>query len=144
MPPILNCMQRGDATNIVLYDDQCAFCISQTRLLRRLDWFGAFRFQGISDPPSLELVPNVKREDLSAAIHCVTKDGKVYRAARCFRFLAMRIPLLFPLAIVMWIPGMIWVAEKIYARIARNRQFLGGFFGCGENRSILSQRDNRK
>ena len=123
-------MKRGDATNIVLYDDECAFCISQTRLLRRLDWFGAFRFQGISDPRSVELVPNVKHEDLEAAIHCVTKEGKVFRAARCFRFLAMRIPLLIPLALLFWIPGMIWIAEKIYTRIARNRHSLSRFFGC--------------
>ncbi|MEO6181689.1 MAG: DUF393 domain-containing protein [Verrucomicrobiota bacterium] len=125
-------MKRDEAINIVLYDDQCPLCVSQTQMMRRLDWFNAFRFQGISDPHSLELVPNVKREDLSAAIHCVTKDGKIFRAARCFRFLAMRIPLLIPLALLLWIPGMIWIAEKIYTRIARNRHFLSRFFGCTE------------
>ena len=129
-PPILNCMKCGEATNIVIYDNQCAFCISQTKMLRRLDWFHVFRFQGISEPRSLELVENLKREDLETAIHCVTKDGKVFRAARCFRFLAMRIPLLIPLALLLWIPGMIWIAEKIYNRIARKRHFLSRFFGC--------------
>ncbi len=123
-------MKRGDATNIVLYDDQCPLCVSQTRMLRRLDWFQAFRFQGISDPRAVELVPNLKREDLETAIHCVTKDGKIFRAARCFRFLAMRVPLLIPLALLLWIPGMIWIAEKIYNRIARNRHILSRFFGC--------------
>jgi len=129
-------MKRGEATNIVLYDDHCPLCLSQTRMLRRLDWFHVFRFQGISDSRSMELVPNLKREDLLAAIHCVTKDGKIFRAARCFRFLAMRIPLLIPLALLLWIPGMIWVAEKIYTRVANNRHFLSRFFGCKETRGI--------
>ncbi len=133
-------MKRGEATNIVLYDDHCPLCVSQTRLLRQLDWFNSFRFQGISDPRSIELIPNVKCEDLLAAIHCVSKDGKIFRAARCFRFLALRIPLLIPLALTLWIPGMIWIAEKIYSRIARNRYFLSRFFGCKEACSILPPR----
>lgn len=123
-------MKRRDAANLVLYDDECAFCISQTRLLRRLDWLKIFQFQGISDSRNSELAPNLKREDLETAIHCVTKDGKIFRAARCFRFVAMRIPLLIPFALLLWIPGMIWIAEKIYHRIARNRQFLSRFFKC--------------
>ena len=131
-------MKRGEATNIVLYDDQCPLCVSQTRMLRRLDWLNVFRFQGISDSRSLELVPQLKREDLLAAIHCVTMDGRIFRAARCFRFLAMRIPLLIPLALLLWIPGMIWIAEKIYNRIAHNRYFLSRFLGCKESREISS------
>ena len=123
-------MKRTGATNIVIYDDGCAFCRSQVKLLRKLDWFDAFRFEGISEPRAMELVPNLNRGDLEAAIHCVTKDGKVYRAARCFRFIAMRIPLLVPLAILMWIPGMLRIAEKVYARIARNRHSLSRFFHC--------------
>jgi predicted DCC family thiol-disulfide oxidoreductase YuxK len=130
-------MKRSDATNIVLYDDECGFCASQTRLLRRLDWFNAFRFQGISDPHSLKLVPSAKREDLSAAIHCVTKDGKVFRAARCFRFIAMRIPALLPLGLLLWLPGAIRVAEKIYNRVARNRQFLSRLFKVSAKKRIF-------
>ena len=129
-PPILNGMNRSVATNIVIFDDQCAFCVSQTRLLQRLDWFKVFRFQGISDPHTSELTPNLKREDLEAAIHGVTKNGRIFRAARCFRFIALRIPLLIPLALLLWIPGMIWIAEKIYKRIARNRSFLSRWFRC--------------
>ena len=123
-------MENSKATNIVIYDDQCSLCLSQTRLLKRLDWFHAIRFQGISDPHSAELAPALRREDLLEAMHCVTKDGEIYRAARCFRFVALRIPLLIPLALLLWIPGMIWIAEKIYSRIARNRYFLSRFFGC--------------
>lgn len=125
-------MKRTDATNIVIYDDECAFCVSQTRLLRQLDWFNAFRFQGISDPRTIQIIPNLRREDLEMAIHCVAKNGRIFRAAGCFRFIAMRIPLLIPFALLLWIPGMIVIAEKFYIRIARNRHFLSRFFGCKE------------
>ena len=135
-------MENSKATNIVIYDDQCSLCVAQTRLLNRLDWFHAIRFQAISDPHSTQLSLRVQREDLLAAIHCLTKDGRIYRAARCFRFIAMRIPLLAPLALLLWIPGMIWIAERIYNRIARNRYFLSRFFGCKEACEISLARKN--
>jgi len=48
--------------------------------------------------------------------------------------------LLVPLAIFLWIPGVIWVAEKIYQWVSRNRHLLSRLFGCREACSILPAR----
>lgn len=117
-------------SHVVIYDGDCAFCSAQVRWLKKLDWFGTLKFVSFTDRHVEEIAPTLSREELSTAIYCVAKDGKISRAARCFRFIALRIPLLVPLAIVMWIPGVIWIAEKIYAAIARNRAKLSRFFGC--------------
>ena len=74
------------------------------------------------------------------AIHCVAKDGRIYRGARCFRYAGMRMPLLVPVALVLWIPGVIWVAEKIYMKISRNRLVLSRLFGCKEACAIMPMR----
>jgi len=131
------------ATNIVLYDDQCPMCTFQMRVLTWLDWFNVTTLLPMSDPRVAEAAPGLTREDLSAAIHCLAKDGKRYRGARCVRYVGMRMPLLVPLALFLWIPGVIWIAEKIYAWVARNRYILSRVFGCKEACALLPQRERR-
>ena len=109
--------------HLVLYDGDCPLCIFQMRVLTWLDWFNT-----------------LDREQLLAAMHCVTRDGRIHRGARCIRFVGMRLPLLFPLALLLWVPGVIWIAEKIYNLIARNRKVLSRLFGCKEACSILPAR----
>jgi predicted DCC family thiol-disulfide oxidoreductase YuxK len=125
-------MKPGEAsgTHVVIYDGDCAFCSAQVRWIKKLDWFGALKFISLTDARVKEIAPTLSQEELSTAIYCVANGGKISRAARCFRFIALRIPLLVLLAVVMWIPGVIWIAEKIYVAIARNRSKLSRFFGC--------------
>ena len=52
----------------------------------------------------------------------------------------MRLPLLVPLALLLWVPGVIWIAEKMYDLIARNRRTLSRIFGCKEACAILPAR----
>ena len=67
----------------------------------------------------------------------------MYRGARCVRYVGIRMPLLAPLALVLWIPGVIWIAEKIYAWVSRNRYLLSRLFGCKEACAVLPQRGRR-
>ena len=131
-------------TNIILYDDQCPMCTFQMRALSWLDWFNVASLVPMSNTRAKEIAPHLTAEDLSAAIHCVTPDGKIYRGARCFRYIGLRMPLLVPMALVLWIPGVIWVAEKIYAWVSRNRYVLSKVFGCKEACAILPERKRDK
>jgi predicted DCC family thiol-disulfide oxidoreductase YuxK len=126
--------------HLVLYDDECPLCVFQMRLLTWLDWFNVLALIPLSDPRAREAAPNVSREQLLAAMHCVAKDGRIYRGARCIRFVGMRLPLLVPVALLLWVPGVIWIAEHVYNLIARNRKFLSRIFGCKEACSILPAR----
>ena len=130
-------------TNIVLYDDQCPMCTFQMRVLTWLDWCNVVTMLPMSDPRVAQVVPSLRREDLQAAIHCLARDGRIYRAERCLRYVGLRMPLLAPLALVLWIPGVIWVAEKIYRWVSRNRYVLSRVFGCKEACAVLPQRERR-
>lgn len=114
----------------VLYDDSCPFCASQIQLIRRLDWFEVIDPVPISEPRATQVAPQLTPEQRASAIHCVTVEGEIYRGAHCFRFISMRLPVLFPLAVILWIPGVIWIAEPVYRWISRNRYVLSRFFGC--------------
>ncbi len=123
-------MQQGRATNIVLYDGDCSFCTFQMRVITWLDWFNVVSLLPIADPRAQEVAPRLTRTDLQEAIHGVTPDGKVYRGARALRFIGLRMPLAFPLALVLWIPGVIYLAEFFYRWISRNRYVISRVFGC--------------
>ncbi len=125
---------------IVLYDSDCPLCTFQMKSLTWLDWFNRVKFLPIKDAQAAIIAPNLTREDLLEAIHCVTVGGKIYRGARCIRYLGMRLPLLVPLSLFLWIPGVIWLAEKFYMWISRNRLFLSKLFGCKGACVIMPER----
>jgi predicted DCC family thiol-disulfide oxidoreductase YuxK len=133
----------GAKTIFVLYDDQCPLCVFQMRLLTWLDWFNTITLLPLSNPRAAELAPSLNRADLLEAIHCLSRDGKIYRGARCLRFIGLRLPLFVPVALILWLPGVIWIAEKIYNWISRHRQWLSRIFGCKEACSILPARDRK-
>ncbi len=124
----------------VLYDDECPLCTFQMKLLTWLDWFGLLSLIPVSSERAQVLAPSISREDLLEAIHCIAKNGRIYRGARALRFVGMRLPLMVPMALVLWIPGVILIAEKVYQLISRNRLVLSRLFGCKGACAILPAR----
>jgi predicted DCC family thiol-disulfide oxidoreductase YuxK len=113
----------------VWFDGGCHFCRGQVRWLERLDWFHRFEFR-----PAAELTPTqdprLAPENLARAVHCVTVDDRVFRGARCLRFVGLRLPLLAPVAVLLYLPGVIQLAEAVYGRVSRHRYRLGGQREC--------------
>jgi len=130
--------------NILIYDSDCPLCKFQMKLLTWLDWFNCVRLLPIKDSEAARVAPSLTREDLLEAIHVVTPANKIHRGARCIRYLGLRLPLLIPLALILWIPGIIWIAEIIYQWISRNRHLLSKWFGCGEACSIMPARERKE
>ena len=128
------------STHIVLYDGDCPLCTFQKQFLTWLDWFNVVSFVPISDRRVQALAPSISREDLLEAIHCLARDGAIHRGARCLRFVGMRMPLLVPLSLVLWIPGVIFLAEIVYQWVSRNRHLLSRWFGCKGACAIMPER----
>ena len=114
----------------VIFDASCGFCQQQVRWLRSLDWRKCLRFVPNDDPAVVKLAPAVTAADLAAAIQLVLPTGEVRSGAHAFRTIALRVPLLVPLALLLWVPGMLWVGERVYGLIARNRYVLSRWLGC--------------
>jgi len=126
--------------HLVLYDDQCPLCIFQMKLLTWLDWLGKLALVPLTDPRAAEIAPQLSREELLEAMHCVSKNGRIYRGARCIRFVGMRLPLMVPVALFLWVPGVIWIAERVYAWVSRHRLRISRIFGCKDACAILPAR----
>ena len=126
--------------HVVLYDDECPLCTFQMRMLTWLDWFGSLSLIPLSHESAARLAPHLSREDLQEAIHCIAQDGQIHRGARCIRFVGLRLPLLVPVALFLWIPGVIRIAEVFYQWVSRHRLVLSRLFGCKGACNLLPAR----
>jgi len=134
-------MHQTDAHHVVLYDENCPFCSFQIRLLTWLDWFNIFSVRTLGENEDLAAEHLLEGEDLLAALHCLTPAGKIYRGARAIRFMCLRLPLGIPLALLMWVPGAIWIAEIVYRWVSQNRYIISRVFGCKNACAVLPPRE---
>jgi len=107
----------------VLYDGQCPLCLKSVRILRSLDWFTRLEFVDVRDTTLPDLHnPLVVGAPLLDQMHVLTPDGSaIYGGFAAFRWLAWRLPPLFPLAPLLYVPGIPWLGDRIYKWVARNR-----------------------
>jgi predicted DCC family thiol-disulfide oxidoreductase YuxK len=115
---------------VVLYDGQCAFCRKSVDLLRRLDWLGRLRFGDVRDPAQVPVVTRsgdraitgLDPSRLLEEMHVLTADGRrVHHGFGALRWLAWRLPLLWPVAPLLYVPGVLPLGQRLYLWVARNR-----------------------
>jgi len=106
----------------VLYDGQCQLCLRSVRLLKRLDKFGRLEFLDGRDPANIPpAASQIESGRFLEQMHIVTPTGQVYAGFQAFRWMAGRLPLLMPLWLFLFLPGVPWIGQKIYLWIAKNR-----------------------
>lgn len=110
----------------VLYDGQCRFCRGQIAILRRLDPAGRLRFLSLHDPAAQTEFPELDPDDLSREMHVVDTMGRCRAGAEAVRYLSRRLPLLWPLAVPLHVPGSLRFWRWLYGVVARNRYRLAG------------------
>lgn len=110
----------------VLYDGQCRFCRSQIAILRRFDPTGRLRFVSLHDPAAAEEFPELAPDDLSREMHVVDTAGRSRAGAEAVRYLSRRLPLLWPLAVPLHVPGSLPIWRWLYGVVARNRYRIAG------------------
>ncbi|MBM3924582.1 MAG: DUF393 domain-containing protein [SAR202 cluster bacterium] len=108
----------------VYYDGECKFCAASVGLVkgRQEDESMEYRpSQGIEQLPA-----GLTRQDVHRQLWLVLPDGRKYGGFHAVRRLAWRRPWFWPLAALLWLPGMGWLGPVVYRWVARNRYRLGG------------------
>ena len=121
----------------VLYDGQCRFCRSQIAILRRLDLGGVLEFTSLHDPSVGSDFPEFAHDDLLAQMVVVDRAGRARGGADAVRYLSRRLPLLWPLAVPLHIPGTLPLWAALYRFVARNRMRIAG--SCDDGTCKLPQ-----
>lgn len=106
---------------IVLFDGECEFCRHSVRILKRLDWLGRLHFQSALDghlPAGTAALDRRRLDEL----HLLTPDRtRVLAGFEAFRWMAWRLLITFPLAPLLYVPGVLWLGNKVYRWVAKNR-----------------------
>lgn len=114
----------------VLYDGQCRFCRSQIAILKALDLLGTLRFVSFHDPLAGREFPELERDDLLRQMYVVDTSGSARGGAEAVRYLSRRLPLLWPLALPLHVPGSLPLWNAVYRFVARHRYRIAG--SCAE------------
>src|SRR5579871_6918391 len=108
---------------LMLYDGHCALCRKSVALLRGLDWFNVLGYVDVRDADELgRLHVQVPTGRLLEEMHLIPPDGGTIRHGfGAFRWLAWRLPLLWFLLPVLYLPGAGTVGQRTYLWVARHR-----------------------
>jgi predicted DCC family thiol-disulfide oxidoreductase YuxK len=114
------------ASDTVLYDGHCRFCRSQIAILRRLDPTGRLAFTSLHDPSVGRDFPEIPPESLEQQMYVVDRRGNARGGADAVRYLSRRLVPLWPLAVLLHLPGTMPLWQRLYAFVARRRMLIAG------------------
>ena len=117
---------QSAAQIVVLYDGQCNFCTSQVKNLERLDGKCRLRLISLHDPVVARDYPDLSFQQLMDQMWVVAYDGRKFGGADAIRYLSRHLPMLWPLAPLMHIPGSMPIWRYLYRQIAKRRYKIAG------------------
>lgn len=108
----------------VLYDGFCLLCGRARKFIELFDWLGLIATINLYDEKAMNetglSIPN--SEALLRDLHLITKDGQIYLGFYAWRKIGLLLPITFPFALLLYIPGVPYFGEKIYRLVADNRK----------------------
>jgi len=108
---------------VLLYDGQCPLCQRSVRILQKLDWWRRVEYRDARRAEHLPPTdPLLEPARLLEEMHLVPAAGRpIYHGFGAFRWLAWRLPVLWLLAPLLYLPGVPWLGQRLYLWVARNR-----------------------
>jgi predicted DCC family thiol-disulfide oxidoreductase YuxK len=119
---------------LVLYDGDCRVCTASVGQLRRLDWLGRLEYGDARDAGTRERAGGVDAEAALRRLHLLPPGRREpLQGFYAFRWLAGRLPALWILWPLLWVPGAAALGVRAYDAFARNRFAFGACDGeaCG-------------
>lgn len=108
----------------LIYDGDCGFCRRQIERVDRLDAGNLIEFEPFQEADLAH--HGISLAEAQEAMQLVSPGGNVWQGAESAREIFRLLPRTRPLAWLFKLPGVMFVAERIYRFIARRRHR----FGC--------------
>ena len=113
--------------DVVIYDGDCNFCIGQVKNLARLDCCGGrLSFLSLHDSRVAEQFPDLTRDQLMAQMYVIDSQGRRHGGGDAVRYLSRRLPMLWPVAPILHLPGSARLWRWAYNQIAKRRYKIAG------------------
>lgn len=111
---------------LVIYDGSCSVCAGNLPWLHRLDWLNIFEARPYQDTEVYTLCPGLTPDACKEALHVVFPHGRMAIGADALRAICLRMPMTCLCGLMMYIPPLPWLSDRLYRLFARNRHHLGG------------------
>jgi predicted DCC family thiol-disulfide oxidoreductase YuxK len=105
----------------VLFDGSCSLCRTSVARVRPFDTHRRIEFLDLHDPSAQQRFPQIDRELALRWMQAVDSQGRVFSGTDAWARIGSLLPGWNILAWILLLPGIRWVASRIYAWIARNR-----------------------
>ena len=118
----------------LIFDGRCQFCQNSVRILKIMDLFGTLKYVDLHQISDFKLLhPQLDREKALSQLHLIEPDGRLYGGFEVFRRICFTMPMLYPLSLVFYFPGMSLIGPWKYKIIAKNRYFFHFNRTCQNN-----------
>ena len=104
------------------YDEECPLCNRTKIIINYLDFFNAIEFKGVQTYGfNNPIFKDINQEDLLDNIYSISNNGIIYSGIDTYKIAFRKILLLFPLGILLSIPGIYHIGKWVYGKVAQNR-----------------------
>ena len=116
-------------SGLLIFDDACGFCRGSVRLLHWLDWFNTVEPLPLSAAGECMKRHSISHDAMTTSMHLVTRDGRVFAGAEAIREFGLRMPLLFPIALVLRLGFALRLAKR-FPHVIVSRTFSKAYSLC--------------
>ncbi len=122
---------------VLVYDGRCGFCLASVRRLQVLDLFGYIQLVDYHTYQDVrQLHPSLDVATCHSQMH-VVEPGRLSGGFQAFQRLTLKLPLLWLLAPIFYLPGMRWIGGKVYRWVAQNRYLFHRSNVCADNHCAI-------
>lgn len=117
---------------VLVFDGKCDMCRRSVDWISRRDGQGVIEALPYQDPSVSDRFPEIPYRAFERAIQFVRPEGASLEGARAVEEILRVIPHTRWMAPFFYVPGVRWLAQRIYRIVAGNRRR----FGCGDHCSL--------
>jgi predicted DCC family thiol-disulfide oxidoreductase YuxK len=127
--PLPNPTDRPQA-DVVIYDGECKFCTGTVHKLNRLDRHQRFSYLSLHDPETTRRYPDLQFDEMMKYMFLCPAAGGRLRGAEGFKYMSTRIPGMYWMAPLLYLPGLMPVWQFFYQMFAKRRYRWGRIESC--------------
>jgi predicted DCC family thiol-disulfide oxidoreductase YuxK len=119
---LIDALQFKRSALTFYYDDECPLCLRVVVFLKHFDFFGALRFRSVQRITDEDTgIKDIDRDELLLNIYGKTKGAKILKGIDVYRYALLRMPLLFWIGALLYVPGIYQFGRRVYGWVAANR-----------------------
>ena len=116
-----------------LFDGHCFICQSSRRVIQSLDWMNRIEFLDLHDSETLARCPQLADEQLMGEIHVLDSGGRLHGGCDGIRRLLKEVPIGIPIWLLLSLPGIDHIGQRVYRFIAARRYQVNRLVGCADD-----------